>query len=305
MEAKMESVATHQPVPSDEKKEKLQTKPSDYGAVASTGCSYFVFLMCVGVVLRHFSDRDFSTVLTLGAGVQCLAFYLLLQKVKRQRSVAGISSKMLEMYVLVILLRLSSTLIKQGYLPVDRSGDYVYQAADIVSLFLVFQLLWCCHKTHKVTFQADQDSLEIWRAVPVLLILAVCLHGNLNKSAFFDTTWTLGMYLDTIAMLPQYFMLVKNGGEVEALTSHFVALVVLSRACSFAFWYYGHKELAPRPGKNAGLINNTTGLNIAGWLIVACHSVQLLLSADFMYHYVSSAMGKVKMILPAGQTCDV
>jgi len=304
MEAKMESVATHQPVPSEEKKEKLQ-KPSDYGAVASTGCSYFVFLMCVGVVLRHFSDRDFSTVLTLGAGVQCLAFYLLLQKVKRQRSVAGISSKMLEMYVLVILLRLSSTLIKQGYLPVDRSGDYVYQAADIVSLFLVFQLLWCCHKTHKVTFQADQDSLEIWRAVPVLLILAVCLHGNLNKSAFFDTTWTLGMYLDTIAMLPQYFMLVKNGGEVEALTSHFVALVVLSRACSFAFWYYGHKELAPRPGKNAGLINNTTGLNIAGWLIVACHSVQLLLSADFMYHYVSSAMGKVKMILPAGQTCDV
>jgi len=305
MEAKMESM-THQPVQSEEKKEKVLPKQSDASTVASTGCSYFVFMMCVGVVLRHFSDRDFSTVLTLGAGVQCLAFYLLLQKVKRQRSVAGISSKMLEMYVLVILLRLSSTLIKQGYLPVDRSGDYVYQAADIVSLYLVFQLLWCCHKTHKVTFQADQDSLEIWRAVPVLVILAVCLHGNLNKSAFFDTTWTLGMYLDTIAMLPQYFMLVKNGGEVEALTSHFVALVVLSRACSFAFWYYGHKELAPRPGKNAGLVNNATGLNIAGWLIVACHSVQLLLSADFMYHYVSSAMGKVKMVLPPiGQGVDV
>lgn len=85
----------------------------------------------------------------------------------------------------------------------DRSGDYVYQAADMVSLYLVFQLLWCCHKTHRVTFQADHDSLEIWRAVPVLFVLAVCLHGNLNKSAFFDTTWTLSMYLDTIAMLPQ------------------------------------------------------------------------------------------------------
>jgi len=264
----------------------------------TTGSVYFVFLMSVGVVLQHFSDRDFSTVLTMGAGFQCLGFYLLLQKVKQQRSVAGISSKMLEMYVLVLLFRLSSTLIKQGYLPVDRSGDYVYQVADILSLCFVFQLLWCCHKSHKVTFQADHDSLEIWRAVPVALVLAVLLRGNLNKSVFFDTTWTVAMYLDTIAMLPQYWMFVKKGGEVEALTSHFVALVVMSRACSFAFWYYGYKELSPRTGKNAGMINNVIGLNISGWMIVACHLTQLLLSADFMYHYVPSAMGKVKMMLP-------
>jgi hypothetical protein len=294
-----------QPVAPIENKTKLSSHHCEYAEYASTGATYFVFMMSVGVVLRHFSDRDFSTVLTLGAGLQCLGFFLLLQKVKRQRSVAGISSKMLEMYVLVILFRLSSTLIKQGYLPVDRSGDYVYQMADMMSLCLVFQLLWCCHKTHKVTFQADHDSLEIWRAVPVALVLATCFHGNLNKSTFFDTTWTVGMYLDTVAMLPQYWMLVKKGGEVEALTSHFVALVVLSRACSFAFWYYGHKELAPRANKNAGMINNATGLNIAGWLIVACHSTQLLMSADFMYHYVSSAMSKVKMVLPAGQACDV
>merc|ERR1719321_1477282 len=80
----------------------------------STGCAYFVFLMIVGVVLRQFSDRDFSTVLTLGSVVQCLGFFLLLQKVKMQRSVAGVSSKMLEMYVLLFLFRLSSTLTKNG-----------------------------------------------------------------------------------------------------------------------------------------------------------------------------------------------
>jgi len=271
----------------------------------STGGAYFVFLMCAGVVLRHFSDRDFSTVLTMGAALQCLAFYLLLQKVKRNRSVAGISSKMLEMYVVVLTFRLSSTLIKQGYLPVDRSGDYVYQIADIASLFLVFQLLWCIHKTHKVTFQSDLDTLEIWRAVPVAIVLGMCLHGNLNKSVFFDTIWTVAMYLDTIAMLPQYWMLVKQGGEVEVLTSHFVALMVLSRACSLAFWYYGYKELAPKKNKSSGFINNRTGLNISGWLIVVCHASQVMLSADFMYHYVSSAMSKMKMVLPAGQFTDV
>jgi len=291
----MASVDTTMPIELEKKRPRC-----DASATASSGLSYFVFLLCAGVTLRHFSDRDFSTVLTLGAGLQCLGFFLLLQKVKRQKSVAGISSKMLEMYVLVLVLRLSSTLIKQGYLPVDRSGDHIYQSADIASLCLVFQLLWMCHKTHKVTFQASHDTLDIWRVVPVLFVLACCLRGNLNKSVFFDTTWTVAMYLDVVAMLPQYWMLVKQGGEVEALTSHFVALLMLSKACSFAFWFYGYKELAPRRQKNAGFINNFTGLNIAGWMIVACHLAQLLLSADFMYHYLASAWSKVKMVLPAG-----
>jgi len=282
-----------------------QKLSSGYAESASTGGAYFVFLMFTSVVMRHFSDCDWSLVLTMGACVQCLAFFLLLKKVKWQRSVAGISSKMLEMYLLVLVFRLSSTLIKQGYLPVDRSGDHVYQIADIVSLVLVFQLLWCVHKTYKVTYQADQDSLEIWRAVPALMMLALVFRGNLNKSAFFDTTWTISMYLDTIAMLPQYMMLVKNGGEVEVLTSHFVALVVLSRACSLMFWWYGFKELAPRKNKTTSFINNVTGMNVAGWLIVACHGTQLLMSTDFMYHYVMSAVRKVKMVIPAGQPVDV
>jgi len=266
----------------------------------STGCAYFVFLMLTGIVLRQFSDRDFSTVLTLGSGVQCLGFFLLLQKVNRQKSVAGISSKMLEMYVLVFVFRLSSTLIKQGYLPIDRSGDYIYQAADIASLMLVFQLLWKVHKVYNITYQRSQDTLEIWRAVPAAIAMGICLHGNLNKSAFFDTTWTIAMNLDTIAMLPQYWMLVKQGGEVEALTSHFVASIVVSRALSLAFWYYGYKELAPKKNKKP-----TGGWNVAGGLIIICHVTQLLMSTDFMYHYLSSTMKKVKMVIPEQCTFDI
>jgi len=266
----------------------------------STGCAYFVCLMIVSVVLRQFSDRDFSTVLTLGSVVQCLGFFLLLQKVKQQKSVAGISSKMLEMYVLVFAFRLSSTLIKQGYLPIDRSGDYIYQAADIASLMLVFQLLWKVHKVYNITYQSSHDTLNIWRAVPVAVLMGVMFHGNLNKSAFFDTTWTIAMNLDTIAMLPQYFMLVKQAGEVEALTAHFVACIVVSRACSLAFWYYGYKELAPKKNKKP-----TGGWNIAGWMILFCHGTQLLMSTDFMYHYVSSAMRKVKMVIPENCSFDI
>lgn len=44
-------------------------------------------------------------------------------------------------------------------------------------------------------------------------------------------------------------MLTKLGGQVESLTSHFVASLVVSRILSFAFWLYGFKEIAPLNGK--------------------------------------------------------
>merc|ERR1719488_448381 len=88
---------------------------------------YFIFTLCAVIVYRLFTDGDFSSIYTLGMAVQCLAFYLLNAKVDMQKSVAGISAKTLQAYVLVFTFRLSSTLVKNGYLPVDQSGDWVFQ----------------------------------------------------------------------------------------------------------------------------------------------------------------------------------
>jgi len=250
--------------------------------------SYFVFLLCGGVVAKEFSDRDFSAVLTFGSGVQTLGFLALLLKVRAQKTVKGISSKTLEMYVGVFMFRLSSTLIKNGYLPVDRSGDWAYQLADIVSLLIVLQLLYSCHKTHGTTYQLEHDTLDLAKALIPCLMLAVCTHGDLNANKFFDVMWTISMNLDTIALLPQLWMLTKIGGEVEGQTTHFVASIFVSKVCAMAFWTYGYEELAPKNG-NA---------NIPGWTIMIMHGLQLLLSADFMLHYLKSRFMGGKVVLP-------
>ena len=84
-------------------------------------------------------------------------------------------------------------------------------------------------------------------------------------------------------------MLTKLGGEVESLTSHFVAAMVVSRCLSFSFWFYGYKELVPQAG----------GPNIGGYTIIVAHSLQLLLCADFMYYYLKGlSQGSRKMVLP-------
>jgi len=239
-------------------------------------CLVYAMFFCFSMVVwRHFSDKDFSYICTFAGLTQMLSFYLLLHKMKVTKSAAGVSSKTLQMYVLAFCFRLSSTLVKNGYLPVDRSGDWVYQAADIASLLIVFQLLYFCHKRYAISYQRELDTFPIYKLIPGCVLLGCAFHGKLNHSPFFDKTWTIGMWLDAFAMLPQLWMLVMKGGEVEALTSNYVALTFFSRCMTWFFWYTGYTELAPKDG----------GVNIVGGVIMTAQSLQLLVSADFMYRY--------------------
>jgi len=201
-------------------------------------CTYMVYMFgAVGIWASPLCDRDFSAVLTMGSGFQSLGFMLLLQKIAATGSVAGISAKTLEMYALMYILRLNSTLLRNGYLPIDASGDHVYQVLDTVCFFLVLQLLYCVRVKFAHTYQKDCDTLPIWCAVPACVLLGVCIHGHLDSSFFFDASWAASMYVDTLVMMPQLWMLVCAGGEVEALTSHYIAAYPARAACSLAFWW--------------------------------------------------------------------
>jgi len=240
--------------------------------------TYVVFSLVSCVVARHFSDMDYSAVLTAGAGAQCFGFYLLLQKAQSTHSVAGISSKTLELFVMVFMFRLPCTCLRNGYLPVDRSGDWVYQVADFCSLLIILQLIYCVQKKYPATYQADLDTLPVWNAVPACIVGAMMLHGDLNHSFFYDTLWTISMNLETIAMLPQLWMLVKKGGEVEALTSNYVAALFATACFKMAFWFYGHEEIGDE--ENPSMYHM-----VARYWVAGAHMMQVILSADFMIHY--------------------
>jgi len=252
-------------------------------AVTST---YFVFALVSCVVLHGFSDWDFSTVLTAGAGVQCLGFYMLLQKARFTHSVAGISCKTLEMFVLAYLFRLPCTCLRNGYLPVDKSGDWVYQVADFSSLLIIIQLVYCIQKKYVSTYQKEDDTMPAWNMVPACVIGGVLLHGDLNHSFMFDTMWTISMNLETVAMLPQLWMLAKRGGVVEALTANYVAALFTTACFKLAFWWYGHEEIGDEE-------NPTLYHLMARYWVAGAHVLQVLLSADFMWHYVKAGNGNL------------
>lgn len=214
------------------------------------------------------SDKDFSVVLTFGSSIQCLAFLQLSIKALQVQSLDGISTATLEVYAVALCARLCSTLYLNGYLPLDRTGDVLYQVGDVVSLMLVIRLLKLArdnvaYGAEPVTSK-EEMVFDTKTGILASLIMAVAVHPTLDNWLPFDVAWATSLYLDTIAIVPQVVLL-QLGGSFQALSIHYLSLMFLSRMMSGLFWYYGFYDVAPVGG----------GVNYAGWGVMVAHGIQL------------------------------
>merc|ERR1719487_153709 len=240
--------------------------------LAYLGCA-----MLMGVIFHQVAEQEFSSVLTMSVFAQCLAFVLVSLQISKSKSVAGISGKTMIMQALALCFRLSSTLFLDGYLPLDKTGDMMYQIVDVCSLMMVLHILQCIYKSHRVTYEQDADTMDIKNMVLACVALAVIFHPDLNDWAAFDIAWTVSLYLDTVAMLPQLFMSAKIG-KVPAYTAHYIAATLVSRAFSAWFWYYGAENIA----------RVSEGFSYGAAGIIVAHVLQFLFLADFGYYYLKA-----------------
>jgi multisubunit Na+/H+ antiporter MnhC subunit len=241
--------------------------------------AYTVFLLAMYGVYHSIAGRAFSVVMTFSVMFQCLAVVLLGMQSLSSNSASGISAQALVLEAFSLGLRLSSTVWLDGYLPVDKTGDFLFQAVDVCSLVIV---IWLLHRVLVVqsdTYQASDDSLPVAPIVLGSLVLAMVLHGDMNGKPFFDTLWMAGLFMGVAQVLPQLWLIARQGC-VDALTSHYIAALAISRLFSGAFFWYSRKHITSKPWVD--------GINHAPWVILGAHACHLLLLADFGYYYGKS-----------------
>ena len=122
------------------------------------------------------------------------------------KSAAGISASSLKKDAFAIVFRLSSTTWLNGYLPVDASGDHVYQIIDAFSLALILFLLYQVLVVRRSTYNDTDDSMSIRPMVMASLAFAALLHGSMDASPLFDTLWMTGLFCGVIAVLPHFWL---------------------------------------------------------------------------------------------------
>ncbi|KAK8803568.1 hypothetical protein WA158_001262 [Blastocystis sp. Blastoise] len=259
--------------------------------------SFIVFIM---FAFHFFSDGDFSFLLTLGSMVCCFGFILILIKVITSQSVMGLSLKSLQCYAVVFLTRTIAITRSEGYLPFDRSGDWLYQTIECLTLLVILVVIYCIMVQFRYTHNAHQDTFGnnyVSQKLGALLLIVPCLilgflfHPALAHSYFLDSCWSVSQLLESVAIIPQLTMFTKNrSGEVEPFTSHFVFAQAASRFLNFLFWSSSWKEL------NRGA--NWFSSHLAGQTVVCAQITQMILMANYVYHYINSVINDAPMRLP-------
>merc|ERR1719160_681644 len=126
------------------------------------------------------------------------------------------------------------------------------------------------------TYDPSTDTLNHLYLMLPAAALSLIFHPNLNNFLPSDIAWAFALYLESVAVLPQLFMFMKEG-QAQPHTSHFLAAQAVAKLMSFIFWASSFSELS-NP-------NHYIKSFVGNW-VVAMQLVQLLVMGDFIYHYV-------------------
>jgi len=234
------------------------------------------FALFAFIVFMMFSSGDFSFLLTLGSLVSTFSFLMVAVKIENGRTVQGVSLKMMECYCLIFVGRLIAIIPFEGYLPFDKSGDWFYQLCEAIGFCLAGTIVYFCRDRYQATHDPSTDQLNHLFLIFPAFALSLILHPNLNNFLPSDIAWAFALYLESVAVLCQLFMFMKEG-QAQPHTSHFLAAQALSKLMSFIFWASSFSELS-NP-------NHYIKAYVGNW-VVAMQLVQLVVMGDFIYHYI-------------------
>eukprot|EP00933_Yihiella_yeosuensis_P047904 TRINITY_DN4389_c0_g1_i13.p1 TRINITY_DN4389_c0_g1~~TRINITY_DN4389_c0_g1_i13.p1 ORF type:complete len:288 (-),score=53.17 TRINITY_DN4389_c0_g1_i13:124-987(-) len=242
--------------------------------------AYAIFAVGAFSVYHHIANGEFSAILTLAVMLQSLSFIVLGIQIWQQGNVCGISARSLGLEALSFVCRLSSTTWLNGYLPVDASGDFVYQACDVASLVLVLYLLYQVVEVNKATYDDEADTLPVMPVIAGCLLGAIIFHADMNARPIFDTLWMTGLFLSVFSVLPQLYLIHRTGGKIKACTGHYIAILAISRLLSGTFMWHARFDVTCAPW--------VEGVEHAIWAILGAHALHLVMLADFGYYYIKA-----------------
>eukprot|EP00437_Effrenium_voratum_P023021 CAMPEP_0181413658 /NCGR_PEP_ID=MMETSP1110-20121109/9089_1 /TAXON_ID=174948 /ORGANISM="Symbiodinium sp., Strain CCMP421" /LENGTH=272 /DNA_ID=CAMNT_0023536485 /DNA_START=56 /DNA_END=875 /DNA_ORIENTATION=- len=220
------------------------------------------FTLVAFIVFMLFSSGDFSFLLTLSSLVSVFSFVMVALKIETGRSCKGVSLRMMECYLAIFLFRLFAIVPFEGYLPFDKSGDWFYQTCEALGLCLAGVMVYFCRFRYAASYDPSTDNFQHhWLALGALG-LSLIFHPNLNNFLPSDISWAFALYLESVAVLCQLFMFMKEA---------------LAKIMSFIFWASSFNELS-NP-------NHSIKAFVGNW-VVCTQLVQLLVMGDFIYHYI-------------------
>jgi len=199
-----------------------------------------------------------------------LAIIILLLKIWKTRSCAGISGKSQILFTIVYITRyldLFTTFISVY----NTFMKVVFIGASVATVFLMFVKF-------RATYDRNHDSFRIEFLLIPTVILALIIN---HEFTVLEVLWTFSIYLESVAILPQLFLVSKTG-EAESITSHYLFALGSYRGLYLINWIWRY------------IMENHYDL-----IAIFAGIIQTILYCDFFYLYITKVLKGKKLQLPA------
>lgn len=206
-----------------------------------------------------------------------ISFFVLLWKIHSDKSVAGLSLKTQQLLLIVFCSRYLDL-----FWNFASAYNWVLKVLFISCTVAIVYIM--SHGTpQKQTYNKELDAFPAQYLALGCVVMGMIF--NQDHYSPFEMIWAFSIYLEAVAIVPQLYMLQKQG-EVENLTSHYVFLLGVYRLLYLFNWIYRY----------------FTEENYVQLIVWFAGCVQTALYLDFFWNYYNSkkaGMDKpVKINLP-------
>ncbi|OAX42809.1 ER lumen protein retaining receptor [Rhizopogon vinicolor AM-OR11-026] len=206
----------------------------------------------------------------LGDLAHLASIFILIHKIQKTRSCRGISFKTQALYALVFVTRY-----------VDLLYQWISLYNFVMKLFFIGSscyILYLMKFRYRPTHDPSIDTFKIEYLLGPSFFLSLIFNYEFSLT---EILWTFSIYLESVAIFPQLFMLQRTG-EAETITTHYLAALGIYRALYLPNWIYRYitQDVVDPIAVTAGLVQ--TGLYL-----------------DFFYVYFTKVLHGQKFELPA------
>lgn len=194
---------------------------------------------------------------------------ILLYSIERNRSINGLSIKTQGLYVIVFVTR---------YL--DLFNKYYSLYNTFMKIFFIGSSVYTVHlmiNKYRKTIKEDIDNFPVKYLLGGSFLMSLIFT---SKYTMGEILWSFSLWLESVAILPQLFILQKTG-EAENITTHYIFALGIYRALYIPNWFYRY-----------------FAENRFDFVSVFAGLVQTAVYSDFFYIYYTKVLHGKKFSLP-------
>ncbi|KAI8533117.1 hypothetical protein RHMOL_Rhmol11G0271100 [Rhododendron molle] len=236
------------------------------------------------LVLLRVIVHDHDNLFVAAEAVHSIGISVLIYKLMKEKTCAGLSLKSQELTALFLAVRLYCSFVMEYD---------IHTLLDMCTLATTLWVIYMIRFNLKSSYMEDKDNFPIYYVVLPCAVLALLIHPSTSHHIINRIFWAFCVYLEAVSVLPQ-LRVMQNTKIVEPFTAHYVFALGVARFLSCAHWVLQVLD-------SRGHLLTALGYGLWPSMVLISEIVQTFILADFCYYYVKSVFGgQLVLRLPSG-----